>query len=214
MIKDNLEKIKSRIDSVDHSQQVTLIAVSKTRSVLEIQSAVDAGQYNFGENYLQEALNKIEALKNNTLVWHFIGPIQSNKTAKIAENFDWVHSVDRIKVAKRLNEQRPPDFSKLNVLIQVNIDNEPTKSGILLNEVTEFVRQCDDFENIRLRGFMCIPNPQNSSNSFSLMAKILSEFSSLDTLSMGMSGDMELAIENGATLVRIGTDIFGKRSYV
>ncbi|HIE77817.1 MAG TPA: YggS family pyridoxal phosphate-dependent enzyme [Candidatus Thioglobus sp.] len=214
MIKDNLEKIKSRIDSVDHSQQVTLIAVSKTRSVLEIQSAVDAGQYNFGENYLQEALDKIEALKNNTLVWHFIGPIQSNKTAKIAENFDWVHSVDRIKVAKRLNEQRPPDFSKLNVLIQVNIDNEPTKSGILLNEVTEFVRQCDDFENIRLRGFMCIPNPQNSSNSFSLMAKILSEFSSLDTLSMGMSGDMELAIENGATLVRIGTDIFGKRSYV
>jgi pyridoxal phosphate enzyme (YggS family) len=214
LIKDNLEKIKSRIDSVDHSQQVTLIAVSKTRSVLEIQSAVDAGQYNFGENYLQEALDKIEALKNNTLVWHFIGPIQSNKTAKIAENFDWVHSVDRIKVAKRLNEQRPPDFSKLNVLIQVNIDNEPTKSGILLNEVTEFVRQCDDFENIRLRGFMCIPNPQNSSNSFSLMAKILSEFSSLDTLSMGMSGDMELAIENGATLVRIGTDIFGKRSYV
>jgi pyridoxal phosphate enzyme (YggS family) len=214
LIKDNLEKIKSRIDSVDHSQQVTLIAVSKTRSVLEIQSAVDAGQYNFGENYLQEALDKIEALKNNTLVWHFIGPIQSNKTAKIAENFDWVHSVDRIKVAKRLNEQRSPDFSKLNVLIQVNIDNEPTKSGILLNEVTEFVRQCDDFENIRLRGFMCIPNPQNSSNSFSLMAKILSEFSSLDTLSMGMSGDMELAIENGATLVRIGTDIFGKRSYV
>ncbi|MFP6775377.1 MAG: YggS family pyridoxal phosphate-dependent enzyme [PS1 clade bacterium] len=214
MIKDNLEKIKSRIDSVDHSQQVTLIAVSKTRSVLEIQSAVDAGQYNFGENYLQEALDKIEALKNNTLIWHFIGPIQSNKTAKIAENFDWVHSVDRIKVAKRLNEQRPPDFSKLNVLIQVNIDNEPTKSGILLNEVTEFVRQCDDFENILLRGFMCIPNPQNSSNSFSLMAKILSEFSSLDALSMGMSGDMEIAIKNGATLVRIGTDIFGKRSYV
>lgn len=214
MIKDNLEKIKSRIDSVDHSQQVTLIAVSKTRSVLEIQSAVDAGQYNFGENYLQEALDKIEALKNNTLIWHFIGPIQSNKTAKIAENFDWVHSVDRIKVAKRLNEQRPPDFSKLNILIQVNIDNEPTKSGILLNEVTEFVRQCDDFENIRLRGFMCIPNPQNSSNSFSLMAKILSEFSSLDALSMGMSGDMEIAIKNGATLVRIGTDIFGKRSYV
>jgi hypothetical protein len=214
LIKDNLEKIKSRIDSVDHSQQVTLIAVSKTRSVLEIQSAVDAGQYNFGENYLQEALDKIEALKNNTLVWHFIGPIQSNKTAKIAEIFDWVHSVDRIKVAKRLNEQRPPDFSKLNILIQVNIDNEPTKSGILLNEVTEFVRQCDDFENIRLRGFMCIPNPQNSSNSFSLMAKILSEFSSLDALSMGMSGDMEIAIKNGATLVRIGTDIFGKRSYV
>ena len=214
MIKDNLEKIKSRIDSVDHSQQVTLIAVSKTRSVLEIQSAVDAGQYNFGENYLQEALDKIEELKNNTLIWHFIGPIQSNKTAKIAENFDWVHSVDRIKVAKRLNEQRPPDFSKLNILIQVNIDNEPTKSGILLNEVTEFVRQCDDFENIRLRGFMCIPNPQNSSNSFSLMAKILSEFSSLDALSMGMSGDMEIAIKNGATLVRIGTDIFGKRSYV
>jgi hypothetical protein len=214
LIKDNLEKIKSRIDSVDHSQQVTLIAVSKTRSVLEIQSAVDAGQYNFGENYLQEALDKIEALKNNTLIWHFIGPIQSNKTAKIAENFDWVHSVDRIKVAKRLNEQRPPDFSKLNILIQVNIDNEPTKSGILLNEVTEFVRQCDDFENIRLRGFMCIPNPQNSSNSFSLMAKILSEFSSLDALSMGMSGDMEIAIKNGATLVRIGTDIFGKRSYV
>lgn len=214
MIKGNLEKIKSRIDSVDHSQQVTLIAVSKTRSISEIQSAVDAGQYNFGENYLQEALDKIEAFKNNAVVWHFIGPIQSNKTAKIAENFDWVHSVDRIKIVKRLNEQRPSGLSKLNVLIQVNIDNEPTKSGILLNEVTEFVGQCENFENICLRGFMCIPSAQNPSNSFSLMANILSEFSSLDTLSMGMSSDMELAIENGATLVRIGTDIFGKRLYI
>jgi hypothetical protein len=211
LIKDNLEKIKSRINSVVHCQQVTLIAVSKTRSVSEIQSAVDAGQYNFGENYLQESLDKIEALKDKGLVWHFIGPIQSNKTLKIAENFDWVHSVDRLKIAIRLNEQRPQNLGQLNVLLQVNIDNESTKSGILVSEIGQVVSQFSSFENICLRGFMCIPNPNNSANSFSLMSKIMTEHRNLDTLSMGMSADMESAINNGATFVRIGTDIFGER---
>ena len=129
MIAENLKKVKSRINSVKHEQKVQLIAVSKARSVTEIQEAVDAGQIHFGENYLQESLDKIDSFKEKNLIWHFIGPIQSNKTASIAEKFDWVHSVERYKIAKRLSDQRPSKLEQLNVLLQVNIDREKTKSG-------------------------------------------------------------------------------------
>ncbi|HIG88398.1 MAG TPA: YggS family pyridoxal phosphate-dependent enzyme [Candidatus Thioglobus sp.] len=211
MIQDNLKKIQERIHALDKNQQVTLIAVSKTKPASDLQQAIDAGQHHFGENYLQEALEKIDTLKNQNLIWHFIGPIQSNKTKQIAQNFDWVHSVDRLKIAKRLNDQRPESMDKLNVLLQVNIDNEPTKSGVLESEIDEIITHFENFQNIVLRGFMCIPNQDNAERSFQKMAEILKKHPNLDTLSMGMSSDLELAIENGATFVRIGTDIFGKR---
>ena len=213
MIFDNLKRVNSRIDSIEHNQEVQLIAVSKTRSTAEIQEAVNAGQVHFGENYLQESLDKISFFKERNLIWHFIGPIQSNKTALIAENFDWVHSVDRLKIAKRLSDQRDPGLGELNILIQINIDEEQSKSGLLLNNVNEIILEVNDLPNISLRGFMCIPSPKNSANSFSEMANLISKYPFLDSLSMGMSSDLELAIERGATLVRVGTDIFGQRSY-
>jgi len=211
VIRSNLKKVKGRIASVSHTQQVRLVAVSKTRTVGEIQQAIDAGQRDFGENYLQEALGKIDFLRDKSLVWHFIGPIQSNKTAKISENFDWIHSLDRVKIAQRLSEQRPKKLNPLNALLQINIDSESSKSGVLLGEVADIVPQIERLPNISLRGFMCIPRPENSAQSFSKMAELISKYPKLDNLSMGMSMDLELAIERGATIVRIGTDIFGKR---
>jgi len=211
VIRSNLKKVKDRIASVSYTQQVRLVAVSKTRTVGEIQQAIDAGQRDFGENYLQEALGKIDFLRDKSLVWHFIGPIQSNKTAKISENFDWIHSLDRVKIAQRLSEQRPKKLNPLNVLLQINIDSESSKSGVLLGEVADIVPQIERLPNISLRGFMCIPRPENSAQSFSEMAELISKYPKLDNLSMGMSMDLELAIERGATIVRIGTDIFGKR---
>lgn len=212
MIAANLKRVNLRIDSIEHYHEVQLIAVSKTRSNSEIQEAVNAGQVHFGENYLQESLDKISFFKERELIWHFIGPIQSNKTALIAENFDWVHSVDRLKIAKRLSDQRDPSLGKLNILIQINIDEEQTKSGLLLKDVNEIISEVSDLPNLSLRGFMCIPSPENSAKSFSEMADLISKYPFLDTLSMGMSSDLELAIQNGATLVRVGTDIFGPRS--
>ena len=213
MISDNLKRVNSRIDSIEHNHEVQLIAVSKTRSTAEIQEAVNAGQVHFGENYLQESLDKISFFKERNLIWHFIGPIQSNKTALIAENFDWVHSVDRLKIAKRLSDQRDPGLGELNILIQINVDEEQSKSGLLLNNVNEIIIEVNDLPNISLRGFMCIPKPKNSADSFSEMANLILKYPFLDSLSMGMSSDLELAIERGATLVRVGTDIFGQRSY-
>ena len=212
MIAANLKRVNLRIDSIEHHHEVQLIAVSKTRSNSEIQEAVNAGQVHFGENYLQESLDKISFFKERELIWHFIGPIQSNKTALIAENFDWVHSVDRLKIAKRLSDQRDPSLGKLNILIQINIDEEQTKSGLLLKDVNEIISEVSDLPNLSLRGFMCIPSPENSAKSFSEMADLISKYPFLDSLSMGMSSDLELAIQNGATLVRVGTDIFGPRS--
>ncbi|CAC9592426.1 Hypothetical protein YggS, proline synthase co-transcribed bacterial homolog PROSC [Bathymodiolus heckerae thiotrophic gill symbiont] len=212
MIAENLKDVQDRINTVDTKNQVTLIAVSKTKPASDLQQAINAGQRHFGENYLQEALEKIEALKGQGLIWHFIGPIQSNKTKQIAENFSWMHSIDRLKIAKRLNDQRPSDLGNLNVLLQVNIDNEITKSGISVDEIEELIIHFENFQNISLRGFMCIPNPANSEQSFNKMAKIMQKYPNLDTLSMGMSSDLELAIKNGATFVRIGSDIFGKRA--
>ncbi len=211
MIAENLKNVQDRINAVDAKKQVTLVAVSKTKPASDLQQAIDEGQRHFGENYLQEALDKIESLKGQDLIWHFIGPIQSNKTKQIAQNFDWVHSVDRLKIAKRLNDQRPKNLEKLNVLLQINIDNELTKSGVLEGEIDEIITYFENFQNISLRGFMCIPNPDNGEQSFVKMTKIMQRYPNLDTLSMGMSADLELAIENGATFVRIGSDIFGKR---
>ena len=213
MIAENLKHVKLRIDSVKHEQQVQLIAVSKARSVTEIQEAVDAGQIHFGEHYLQESLDKFDSFKEKNLIWHFIGPIQSNKTASIAEKFDWVHSVERYKIAKRLSDQRPPKLSQLNVLLQLNIDREKTKSGFFLEEIEEIIPEIQKLPNISLRGFMCIPNPDNSAESFTKMAELISKYPDLNVLSMGMSADLELAIEKGATFVRVGTDIFGEREY-
>jgi len=212
MIAQNLKEVQERIHALDKNQRVTLIAVSKTKPTSDLQQAIDAGQRHFGENYCQEALEKIETLKGQNLIWHFIGPIQSNKTKQIAQNFDWVHSVDRLKIAKRLNDQRPENLEKLNILLQVNIDNESTKSGILVDEIEGLIPHFENFPNISLRGFMCIPDPNNAEQSFAKMAQIMQKHPNLDTLSMGMSADLELAIENGATFVRIGTDIFGKRA--
>ena len=213
MIADNLKKVNSRIVSVEHDQQVQLIAVSKARSINEIQQAVDAGQIQFGENHLQESLDKIDSLEGKNLIWHFIGPIQSNKTASIAEKFDWVHSIERYKIAKRLSDQRPPKLSQLNVLLQVNIDREKTKSGFFLEDIEEIIPEIKKLPNISLRGFMCIPNPDNSAESFTKMAELISKYPDLNALSMGMSADLELAIERGATFIRVGTDIFGEREY-
>jgi PLP dependent protein len=213
MISDNLKQVKSRIDSVQSSQKIELIAVSKTRSLSEIQEAVEAGQVHFGENYLQESIEKINFFKESGLTWHFIGPIQSNKTSSIADNFDWVHSVDRIKIAKRLSEQRNPALGALKILIQVNVDKEQTKSGVNIEKVGELVEEIEKLPNLSLRGFMTIPKPENSQNSFAEMKHLISKYPNLDSLSMGMSSDLEIAIENGANLVRVGTDIFGQRSY-
>jgi len=213
MISDNLKQVKSRIDSVQSRKKVELIAVSKTRSTKEIQEAVDAGQVHFGENYLQESIEKINFFKGSGLIWHFIGPIQSNKTSAIADNFDWVHSVDRIKVATRLSDQRNPALGSLNILIQVNVDREETKSGVDIENVGEIVSEIESLPNLSLRGFMTIPRPENSQNSFAEMKQLISKYPNLDSLSMGMSEDLEIAIKNGANLVRVGTDIFGQRSY-
>jgi pyridoxal phosphate enzyme (YggS family) len=170
----------------------------------------------FGENYLQEALDKQQELTDlGHLEWHFIGPIQSNKTRPIAEHFAWVHSVDRLKIAQRLNEQRPVNLPPLNICIQLNIDDEASKSGIALNELPELVQAIQTLPRLRLRGLMAIPSVNNSTeqqaSAFRKLAEAKARFEFMDCLSMGMSADLEIAIANGATHVRVGTDIFGAR---
>ena len=201
------------------SDSVQLLAVSKTRTADEVARLADQGQRHFGENYLQEALDKIAALQGKELVWHFIGPIQSNKTRDIAAHFDWVHSVDRLKVARRLSDQRPSGLAPLNVCIQVNVDDEDSKSGIPLDAVPALAEQIAALPNLRLRGLMAIPraNSEDSSRgAFRQLAMTLSQLRntmpSLDTLSMGMSADFGVAIEEGATIVRVGTALFGPRT--
>lgn len=198
---------------------VQLLAVSKTRSADELRQAIEAGLRAFGENYLQEALDKVAALQDQEIEWHFIGPIQSNKTRPIAEHFDWVHSVDRAKVARRLSEQRPPHLPPLNICLQVNISEEPSKSGCLPQEVPTLAREIAVLPNLRLRGLMAIPaasdDPLEQRRPLAALRQLLeqlqSEHPALDTLSMGMSNDMEAAIREGATIVRIGTALFGPR---
>ena len=213
------EQIKSHCERVGRDpHSVQLLAVSKTRTADELAKLADQGQRHFGENYLQEALAKIAALRGRGLVWHFIGPIQSNKTRDIAAHFDWVHSVDRLKVARRLSEQRPPESTPLNLCIQVNVDDEASKSGVALAGVVELAAAVDALPNIRLRGLMAIPRADNDDGNraaFRQLAMTLSQLRNtmpaLDTLSMGMSADYAVAIEEGATVIRLGTALFGPR---
>jgi PLP dependent protein len=220
-IDDKLQKVTERIakaiiESGRKPQTVRLIAVSKTQPADAIRQAYHAGQRLFGENYLQEALDKQVQLSDLTdMEWHFIGPVQSNKTRPIAENFSWVHTIDRLKIAQRLSEQRPLHLPPLNVCIQINIDDESTKSGISLQELPELVAAVQSLPGLQLRGLMAIPaagnNPDQQHVAFRKMADVKNQYDFMDTLSMGMSGDLEIAIEEGATLVRVGTDIFGAR---
>ncbi len=229
-IQQNIEQITQQIKAFEQkharsSGSVQLLAVSKTKPVEAILDAIHSGQCTFGENYVQEGIDKIGYFSAHhadlNLIWHFIGPIQSNKTRPIAENFDWVHSIDRAKIAQRLNDQRPEGKPALQVLIQVNTSNESTKSGIDSQEVLELAKAINDLPNLTLRGLMSIPanvsNYQEQLEAFKLLASLNQElaelYPSVDTLSMGMSGDMEAAIEAGSTCVRIGTAIFGARDY-
>lgn len=200
--------------------QVALVAVSKTQPAHAVAQAYQAGQRRFGENYLQEALDKQAELAELTdLEWHFIGPIQSNKTRAIAEHFAWVHSVEREKIARRLSDQRPASLPPLQICLQVNIDEEVSKSGVSLAQLPELARAVDALPRLQLRGLMAIPAPKEEGEaqraSFARLRQALEALNAeglkLDTLSMGMSADLEAAVAEGATLVRVGTDIFGPR---
>ena len=198
---------------------VCLLAVSKTFAAEAVREAYHGGQIAFGENYLQEALGKIEALRDLPLEWHFIGPIQSNKTRPIAEHFAWVHSVDRLKIAERLSAQRPAGLPPLNVCLEVNVSGEASKSGVAPAELLPLVRAVAALPCIRLRGLMAIPAPAADEDAqrapFAQMRRLLEDLQRqglpLDTLSMGMSHDFAAAIREGATIVRVGTAIFGAR---
>ncbi len=227
-IPDNIAAIHSRIQQASASSkhkaaELTLLAVSKTRSASDIAQALASGIAHIGENYLQEALTKKTELEQQGLhpCWHFIGPIQSNKTREIASEFDWVHSVDRAKIARRLSEQRPPGLPPLNICIQVNISAEATKSGVSPEQTEQLLREILALPNIRIRGLMAIPEannePEAQRENFARVRQLRDQLQrtfpqlTLDTLSMGMSGDLEAAIAEGASIVRIGSDIFGSR---
>ncbi|MBB3224612.1 hypothetical protein FHS02_005477 [Massilia umbonata] len=201
---------------------VRLLAVSKTFGADAVLAAAAAGQRAFGENYVQEGVDKIQALKDHDLEWHFIGPIQSNKTRPIAEHFDWVHAVEREKIAVRLSEQRPPALGPLNVCVQVNISGETSKSGVTPDEVESLAEAVARLPNLRLRGLMAIPEPADDFAAqrapFAAMRELFERLREkfgpdFDTLSMGMSADMRAAILEGATIVRVGSAIFGARTY-
>ena len=204
---------------------VRLLAVSKTKSVAEISTAFEAGQNTFGENYVQEGVDKIQYFQAQglQLEWHFIGPLQSNKTRLVAEHFDWMQTLERAKIADRLNEQRPADKAPLNVLIQINISDEETKSGISPHEMLNLAKHIENLPHLRLRGLMAIPAPTENiteqESAFKKMAALFEQLKQafptqpIDTLSMGMTDDMSSAIKCGSTMVRIGTAIFGARDY-
>jgi PLP dependent protein len=197
---------------------VRLVAVSKQQTADAIRGVAREGQRDFGESYLQEALPKIESLADLKLTWHFIGRLQGNKTRAVAEHFDWVHTVDRARIADRLNEQRPTSLSPLNVCIQVQVTPEPQKGGVSPQEVAALARHIMTLPRLKLRGLMCIPpasEPEAVRQDFIALAELAQRLRTLnidcDTLSMGMSGDFETAIASGSTLVRVGTAIFGER---
>ncbi|HEY2023414.1 YggS family pyridoxal phosphate-dependent enzyme [Paraburkholderia sp.] len=202
---------------------VTLLAVSKTFPADAVRAAHAAGQPAFGENYVQESLDKIQALADlrASLAWHFIGPLQSNKTRPVAENFDWVHSVDRLKIAQRLSEQRPDHLPPLNVCLQVNVSGEASKSGVTVADAADIARQIAALPKLTLRGLMSIPEPAGDLDAQraphrelrELFERLRGDGLALDTLSMGMSADLDAAVLEGATIVRVGTAIFGARDY-
>ena len=225
-IEDKLSEVRCRIQKAAINcgrdpNQITLLAVSKKKGLEAINEAYHANQRHFGENYASEALEKQRQITFDDMVWHFIGPVQSNKTRSIAEHFAWVHSIDRIKIIERLAEQRPPALPPLNLCIQVNIDNELSKSGANIDDIERLAESILRFDSLRLRGLMAIPNPakQNSDidSAFKRMHLLFKQlqanpkFADIDTLSMGMTNDLEHAIAHGSTLVRIGRAIFGDR---
>jgi pyridoxal phosphate enzyme (YggS family) len=222
-IADNVSQVDERIRAAALAAQrdpstIGLLAVSKTKPAAALREAFAAGLRDFGENYLQEALSKQLELADLPLCWHFIGPIQSNKTRAIAEHFAWVHSVDRLKIAQRLSEQRPPELPPLNICIQVNVSGEASKSGCTPADLPALVAAIGALPRLKLRGLMAIPEPTADSaeqNAAFATVRILQDSLNLplDTLSMGMSHDLEAAIAQGATWVRIGTALFGARDY-
>ncbi|MCE0494129.1 YggS family pyridoxal phosphate-dependent enzyme [Vibrio salinus] len=229
-VKQNIQDITSSIRTMEEKcrrprNSVNLLAVSKTKPTEAILEAISAGQQAFGENYVQEGVDKVQFFKTNfpetTLEWHFIGPIQSNKSRPVAEHFDWVHTVDREKIARRLNDQRPHGEKPLQVLIQVNTSGEESKSGADESQIFELAELISSLPNLTLRGLMSIPaNVDDYESQFraferlaKLKEKLSAQYSEVDTLSMGMTGDMEAAIAAGSTIVRIGTAIFGARDY-
>ena len=212
-IADNLQAIRGRLAGAGEAR---LLAVSKGQSLERVRQAVAAGQKAFGENYVQEALEKMTALRHDAqgLEWHLIGPLQSNKTRAAAERFDWVQTVASEKIARRLSEQRPAGLAPLNVLIQVNASGEESKSGIAPAAVSELSRQVSSLKNLKLRGLMAIPEPGAPRERYREMKRLfdgLRDAFNLDTLSMGMSDDFDIALAEGATMVRIGSAIFGAR---
>lgn len=222
MIKTKLECLLAQIRQAEIAYErtpgsVLLLAVSKTKTAMEIAQAYSAGQRHFGENYCQEALKKQYELGAYDITWHFIGPIQSNKTKLIAKHFSWVHSVDSLKIARRLSEQRPDSLPPLNVCIQVNISGEHSKSGVNLHELSQLCEDVTALPNIKLRGVMGVPMPVDDFESqrkpFRTLFQVVIKLSNddLDTFSFGMSGDLNAAIAEGSTMVRIGTALFGNR---
>lgn len=221
------ERLNSAIDSIRFFEKksnrdensVQLIAVSKTKPIADIAEAIAAGQRGFGENYVQEGVEKVSHFNDKSLTWHFIGPLQSNKSRQVAEHFDWVHTIDRLKIAKRLNEQRGVYQQPLQVLIQVNISGEDSKSGVLPTDAMSLAKEIASFERLTLRGLMTIGVKTDDvdviNQQFSTMNELLSQlktqYTTVDTLSMGMSSDIEHAINNGSTMVRVGSAIFGAR---
>ena len=226
MIADNLHAVAQRIaHACQHHDRpvdaVRLLAVSKTFGPDAVQAAFDAGQRAFGENYIQEAVEKITALQHLPIEWHCIGPIQSNKTRLVAEHFQWVHTVDRLKIAQRLSEQRPAHLPPLQVCIQVNVDGGPTKSGVAPQEAAALAAAVAALPRLQLRGIMCIPEPAPDfvaaravfTSAKAVFDALVAQGLPLDTLSMGMSGDLDAAIAGGSTMVRVGSAIFGARHY-
>lgn len=224
LIATNLQAVRERIAAAAKAcgrdpDDILLLAVSKTWPAGCVAEAADAGQRAFGENYAQEGADKVAALAERDLVWHFIGPMQSNKTKYVANNFDWVHCVDRLKIAERLSAQRDVHLTPLNVCLQVNVSGESSKSGVAPDELAALADAVNALPGLRLRGLMCIPEPSNDvaiqRARFATLRQCLADLNAkalaLDTLSMGMSHDLEAAIAEGATIVRVGTAIFGAR---
>ncbi|MCV6588731.1 MAG: YggS family pyridoxal phosphate-dependent enzyme [Marinobacterium sp.] len=225
-ISSNLDTVRAELNQAALAanrppEAITLLAVSKTRPAEDLRQAHQQGQIDFGENYLQESLDKIKALADLPLCWHFIGPIQSNKTRPIAEHFHWVHTVEREKIGRRLSEQRPADMPPLQICLQVNISGEQSKSGCLPDDVEALADSLVTLPGLTLRGLMAIPQASSDETEqravFARMRTLLTQlqqkYPQMDTLSMGMTGDMKAAITEGSTMVRIGTAIFGARDY-
>jgi len=223
VLSENIKLIKNDIsqaciNACRNPEEIILMGASKSQTVAQIEQAYENGVFHFGENYLQEAETKISKIEKN-IIWHFIGSIQTKKTKKIAHLFDWVHTVDSLKIAEKLNDARPSSRGPINICLQVNIDNEETKSGILKEEIDDFLTSLTSLKNIKTRGLMIIPKPRHTAEEQSevfsdlklKLDSLKSKFPELDTLSMGMSSDYLVAVQEGATILRIGTGIFGAR---